>query len=136
MKITADTSVLVASFASWHQHHAVALAAVRRVDVVVAHTLLETYSVLTRLPAPHRMTPEVVSKYLDLTFGKHAVTSLSAVAQRELVGTCAAQSLAGGSIYDAVIAATCVAAKLQLLTLDGRARATYSVLGVEHVLLA
>lgn len=136
MKTTADTSVLVASFASWHEHHEVALTAAGRVDVAVAHCLLETYSVLTRLPAPHRMSPGVVSEFLTLAYGKHAVVGLSAAAHRKLVGTCAAQGLSGGSVYDALIAATCIDAGLTLLTLDARARATYAALGVAHQLLA
>lgn len=136
MTVTADTSVLVASFASWHEHHEVAFAAVGRLDGVVAHCLLETYSVLTRLPAPHRMAPEVVSKYLDLAFGRHVVFGLPPEEQRKLVTTCAAQGLSGGAVYDAVIAASCARAKAKLLTLDGRARQTYAVLAIEHELIA
>ena len=49
--ITADTSVLVAGFASWHESHAAAREALRCARVV-AHSLVETYSVLTRLPPP------------------------------------------------------------------------------------
>lgn len=136
MKTTVDTSVIVASFASWHEHHAIASAAVGKLDVVVAHCLLETYSVLTRLPAPHRMAPEVVSNYLHLAFGSRAVVGLSAPEQRRLVQTCCSLGLAGGAIYDAVIAATCAAEKVKLLTLDARARATYVAIGVDHTILA
>ncbi len=136
MKSAADTSVIVASFASWHEHHAVAAAAIGRIDVVVAHCLLETYSVLTRLPAPHRMTSEVVSTYLRDAFGKSAIAALSAAEQRKLVSTCAEHGLAGGAIYDGVIAMTCVRAGARLLTLDARARQTYTILGLEPELLA
>ena len=136
MRTTADTSVLVAAFASWHEHHRVAFAAVGRVDVVVAHCLVETYSVLTRLPAPHRMTPDVVSEYLNRTFARHAVVALPAAEQRKLIGTCATHNLAGGAVYDAVIAATCAHSRLVLLTLDARARQTYSIMGVDHELVA
>lgn len=135
MKIAADTSVLVAAFAEWHEHHDVAFAALRRVDTVIAHCLLETFSVLTRLPAPHRMLAEVVASYLDTRLGKHDVVALSADAQRALVATCAAQGLPGGAVYDALIAATCAHAGAHLLTLDARARQTYAVLGTDHELL-
>jgi predicted nucleic acid-binding protein len=134
--VTADTSVLVASFASWHEHHDVAFAAVGRLDVVVAHCLLETYSVLTRLPAPHRMSAGVVSRYLEATFGRHPVLGLAAEDQRKLVTMCASHGLSAGSIYDALIAATCARAKAKLLTLDGRARPTYAALAVQHELIA
>jgi predicted nucleic acid-binding protein len=136
VKIAADTSVIVASFASWHEHHTLAYAAVGRTDAVVAHCLLETYSVLTRLRAPHRMTPDVVSSYLELAFGDHAVFGLSPSEQRNLVTICAKQGLSGGAVYDALIAATCAQAKLKLLTLDTRARQTYATLGTDHELLS
>jgi predicted nucleic acid-binding protein len=136
VKIAADTSVLVAAFASWHEQHELAFAAIRRVNAMVAHCLVETYSVLTRLPAPHRMTPDVVASYLDRSFDALPVFALSASEQRKLVGVCSARGLAGGAIYDALIAAACVHADLSLLTLDVRARPTYSALAAEHELLA
>jgi predicted nucleic acid-binding protein len=136
MTVTADTSVIVASLASWHEHHDVAFAAVGRVDGIVAHCLLETYSVLTRLPTPHQMSAAVVSKYLDATFGQHPVFGLSPEEQRALVTTCVAQGLRGGQVYDAVIAASCARANAKLLTLDGRARQTYAALSIKHELIA
>jgi len=135
MKTTADTSVLVASFASWHEHHDVAFAALANIDSVIAHCLLETFSVLTRLPAPHRMPADVVATFLDQTFAKHPIVVLPSVEQRKLVTTLTSQRLSGGAVYDALIAASCVHAGLKLLTLDGRARQTYALLGAEHALL-
>jgi predicted nucleic acid-binding protein len=136
VKVAADTSVIVASFASWHEHHALAFAAISRVDAVIVHCLLETYSVLTRLPAPHRMSPEIVSLYLDKSFDEHDVFALPAAEQQTLVGECVARGLAGGAVYDALIAATCAHSSLKLLTLDQRARQTYALFGVDHELLA
>jgi len=55
-----DSSYMLAVVSAEHQHHAAAL---RELDghldrgeimVVTAHALVETYSVLTRLPEPHR----------------------------------------------------------------------------------
>jgi hypothetical protein len=79
----------LAAFTSWHEHHDVAFAAVRRLDAVVGHCLLETYSVLTRLPAPHRMTAEVVSRYLQASFSGHRVLGLAPQEQRKLVANLA-----------------------------------------------
>lgn len=50
--IAADTSVLVAGFASWHERHEpahrlLASGKVRLID----HVALETFALLTRLPA-------------------------------------------------------------------------------------
>lgn len=136
MTVAADTSVLVAAFASWHEHHDVAFAAIRRLDAVVAHCLLETYSVLTRLPAPHRMTPDVVSRYLEASFSGHRVLGLTPQDQRKLVASLAKWGMTGGAVYDALIAAVCRNARATLLTLDGRAHQTYATLGVLHELLA
>lgn len=136
MTVAADTSVLVAAFASWHEHHDVAFAAIRRLDAVVAHCLLETYSVLTRLPAPHRMTAEIVSRYLQASFSGHRVLGLVPQDQRKLVANLARWGVTGGAVYDALIAAVCRNARATLLTLDGRAHQTYATLGVAHELLA
>lgn len=135
MKTTADTSVLVAAFASWHEHHASASGALARVDGIVTHCLLETFSVLTRLPAPHRMAPDVVATFLDETFGDLPLYALPAAEQRALIGTCIANGIAGGAVYDALIAATCTRSSLRLLTLDARARPTYALLSAVHEML-
>ena len=135
MKIAVDTGVIVASFASWHEHHAIAVPAVARADTLVAHCLLETYSVLTRLPAPHRMAPKVVADYVRLAFDRHAIVSLPAADHRKLLENCAARGITGGAIYDAIIAASCLRAGVRLLTFDARARATYALVGVDHEFL-
>ncbi len=136
MRTTADTSVLVAAFASWHEHHARAAAALATLDFVVAHCLLETYSVLTRLPAPHRIAPATAAAWLRMALGTARVVALGAAEQRKLVQTCVEQSIAGGAVYDAVIAATSARFDARLLTLDARARGTYARLGAAHEMVA
>ena len=136
MKKTADTSVLVAAFASWHEQHAVAASAVANLDFVVARCLLETYSVLTRLPAPHRIAAHIASAWLRVGFGSARVVALPPVDHGKLVQTCAEQGVTGGAVYDALIAATSSRYGGSLLTLDARARGTYARLGAAHELLA
>ena len=135
MRTAADTSLIVASFASWHDHHAVAADALASVDLVIAHSLVETYSVLTRLPAPHRVDAETAATYLRLQFGRHRVAGLTPAQQRKVVDACAHARVIGGSVYDALIATAAVAANARLLTLDGRARATYAALGATYELV-
>ena len=65
MKRTVDTSVLVAAFGSWHMSHQVARRALGNAFVPIAHTLLEAYSTLTRMPAPVRVTPADALTYLE-----------------------------------------------------------------------
>ncbi len=136
MKITADTSVIVASFASWHEQHDIAVEAMTRIDGVIAHTLIETYSVLTRLPAPHRMAADVVANYLRLAFEKLAMVALPPTEYRKLVASCAARCLSGGAVYDALFAGACLGVGARLLTLDARPRTAYALVGVDHELLS
>jgi len=50
--VLAGLASVVAGFASWHEGHRSAAAALARKPRVPAHVLVETYSVLTRLPPP------------------------------------------------------------------------------------
>src|SRR3989442_803666 len=64
----ADTSVVVAAFASWHDKHESARRALDEGLRLIEHCALETYSVLTRLPAPHRVRGEVVRDFIGARF--------------------------------------------------------------------
>lgn len=63
-----DTSVVVAAFASWHEHHQQARTALDVGLHMIDHCALETYSVLTRLPPPHRCAAGVVRDFLRARF--------------------------------------------------------------------
>lgn len=58
-----DTNCMVAALCDWHVHHERAAGEIRRrltdgeAMVIAAPTVIETYSVLTRLPPPHRLSP-------------------------------------------------------------------------------
>ena len=67
-RIAPDTSVIIAAFASWHESHAAARGALSPGALLIAHCALETYSVLTRLPAPHRVTADIAASFLRLAF--------------------------------------------------------------------
>ena len=64
----ADTSVIAAAFASWHENHDAARAELDRGLRLIEHCALETYSVLTRLPPPHRVPGAAVRAFLELRF--------------------------------------------------------------------
>jgi hypothetical protein len=63
-----DSSVVVAAFATWHEHHALARAAMSNRPRLVAHAAVESYSVLTRLPPPHRANPSIVHAFITQRF--------------------------------------------------------------------
>jgi predicted nucleic acid-binding protein len=129
--IAVDTSVVVAAFASWHEAHSVAEAALARKPRVPAHVLLESYSVLTRLPPPHRAPADLVVAFLAERFTKTPL-ALPARMHLRLVERAVAAGIAGGSIHDALIAATALHAKARLLTRDRRAVPTYERLKVDY----
>jgi predicted nucleic acid-binding protein len=123
-----DTSVVVAAFASWHEHHAVARKAMAGGPRLIAHAAVESYSVLTRLPPPHRAQPSIVHTFLTERFSEPLLT-LSETGYQELLATVAANQILGGPTYDALIAFTAAEHDATLISLDRRAIATYEAIG-------
>ena len=132
--ITADTSVVVAAFASWHEAHPAARAAIARVDRLAGHVLLETFSVLTRLPPPNRAAPEVVHEFISRQF-EATPLALGGRAQKQLLDESVRLRINGGAIYDALTAATARRAGAALLTRDRRAQQIYELMEVEHEII-
>jgi predicted nucleic acid-binding protein len=127
--IAIDTSVVVALFASWHERHGDAAALlVDEQPVLIAHCAIETYSVLTRLPPPHRAPPDVVRDFLVGQFPGTWLTLRERETRRALRAL-PQQGIRGGATYDAIIAATASAAKLTLVSFDARAARTYAAMG-------
>jgi len=126
-----DTSVLVAALVSWHPRRDEARRVVQsRVTALPAHVLLETFSVLTRLPAPHRIAPDDASAAVGML--QLRPLTLPGSAHRELLPRLAAHGIRGGAVYDGLVAATAAHHGAILLSLDKRARSTYEALGVHH----
>lgn len=126
--VLADTSAAVAVALADHVHHAAARA---RLDGEVAglagHAAFEAYSVLTRLPAPNRLTPRAARTLLDRRFAGDRF--LDPDAHAALLPTLAELGIAGGAVYDALVAATALHHDLPLVSCDGRAIETYRRLG-------
>lgn len=133
--IVADSSVAVAAALPWHESHEAALAALpQRPTRLIAHVGLEAYSVLTRLPPPHRVAALDAHEYLVATFERPALT-LSPEGYGHLLDVAAHARIGGGAVYDALVALTAREAGATLLTLDRRALATYRLLTVDHEIL-
>jgi predicted nucleic acid-binding protein len=133
--IAVDTSVVVAAFASWHEGNRAAAAILLKKPRIPAHVLVETYSVLTRLPPPHRAPSPIVVDFLSTSFPQAPLT-LPAAAWRSLLDQVSGAGISGGAVYDALIGATARHAKATLLTRDRRATAVYEKLGVLYELIA
>jgi predicted nucleic acid-binding protein len=126
-----DSSVVIAAFATWHEHHAIASKAMAGRPRLIAHAAVEAYSVLTRLPPPHRAHPSIVHAFItDITerFSEPFLV-LSETGYQELLATVAARQILGGPAYDALIAFTAAEHQATLLSLDQRAAATYEAVG-------
>jgi predicted nucleic acid-binding protein len=132
--IALDTSVVVAALATWHEGHAAAVAALARRPRLPAPVVMEAYSVLTRLPPPHRVPAGIAEAFLRERFPGAPLT-LPGAAQRDLIGFAARAGLLGGAIYDALVAATVKRAAATLLTRDRRAVPAYEAVGVRYELV-
>ncbi|HEX4952989.1 MAG TPA: PIN domain-containing protein [Thermoanaerobaculia bacterium] len=124
-RIALDTSVLVAAVQSWHSEHDRAVLAVGRAleasaVVVPFHVLFETYSVLTRMPKPLRLSPANALSLLERTLrGRSEVASLDGGDAFGLLGSFRDRGIAGGAVYDALIVeAAARAGARTLLTLN------------------
>ena len=123
-----DSSVVIAAFATWHEHHALARKAMSSRPRLIAHAAVESYSVLTRLPPPHRANPSIVHAFITQRFTEPFLT-LSETGHQELLTTIAAGQILGGPAYDALIAVTAAEHQATLLSLDRRATQTYEAVG-------
>ncbi|HWR14391.1 MAG TPA: PIN domain-containing protein [Terriglobales bacterium] len=123
-----DSSCMVAAVCSWHEQHTAAFAEIeRRLTrgermVVPIHALTEAYSVLTRLPAPHRLSCRDAWAVIEANFvHSRMVVALDASEQVKLLARLAADAWGGGRTYDAVIAASATRGKAaELLTFNPR----------------
>lgn len=130
-----DTSAAVALVVGDHQGHEDTFNALGRRRLGLAgHAAFETFSVLTRLPPPARRTPAVVARVLEVNFP--ATRHLSPGAATELMDGLADAAIAGGAVYDALVAATAAEHGVALATRDRRALVTYRAFPVEIELLA
>ena len=116
-----DTSCLVAGICAWHEHHSRTHREIeRRISagedlVLAAHSLVETYAVLTRLPAPHRLRAEDALSLIESNWKDTPTISLSSDETWQALRDARALGAIGGQTYDALIA--CVALKAGAATL-------------------
>lgn len=134
-ELLVDTSVAVALSLADHEGRAAARAVVdgRRIGLA-GHAAFETFSVLTRLPAPARRTTSAVSRLIASNFPHSRFLSPDAAAA--LLERLAVAGVSGGSVYDALVGATAVEHGVALVTRDRRALGTYRSLDVDVVLVA
>lgn len=135
-----DTSCIIALVAAWHERHGEVTRTVehylegRHRLAAVAHSLVEAYAVLTRLPPPFRLAPAAAHELVSRNFGALPLAALTAKETVDLLAFSQERRIAGGRTHDALLARA--AAKLApcvLLTLNARHFATLDVTGVTVV---
>ena len=137
--IAPDSSVLVAGFLPDHDFYDAADTALSKVRVdgcLIAHTMAETFAVLSGPAGVYQATPESVVAYLDALLGKSSPLQPRPDTYREAIELLSSNGRGGGAIYDALIALAARDAGAQLVSLDGRAAKIYDLCRVEARLLS
>ena len=125
-----DTSAAVPFLMRAHTaHSAVRRHVAARTAFLTAHSLAETYSVLTRLPGDARVSADDAVRLIEANFA--TVLETPADATRALPRVLAPLGIVGGAVYDALVGLATRAAGVPLVTRDARALATYTALGVD-----
>ncbi|MFN9918737.1 MAG: twitching motility protein PilT [Acidobacteriota bacterium] len=105
-----DMSVLVPVFLADHPHHAASIALLSTCEPETAscagHSLAEVSSTLTRIPAPHRASPEQAIQCVEEIAARLRLISLDGAATLAAIQNAASRDIAGGAIHDSLIA-TC-----------------------------
>lgn len=130
--IAADSSVVIASLAPWHDAHREARAAIVG-DAAVrlpAHVAFEATSALSRMPQGRRIAPAVVLEALERGFSRPWL-SLSADGSHSALRRAVEAGIRGGALYDALIAATVAQHRGEIVSADRRALATYRAMDAE-----
>jgi predicted nucleic acid-binding protein len=107
-----DTNVIVAGLLAWHDHHETASAQLNAllestIEIVIPLTaLVEAYSVMTRMPPPHRLGSKDALEILESSL-RHRVTLVGLDGDEGwgLMEDIGRRSITGGTTYDGLILA-------------------------------
>ena len=106
---------------AWHEHHERTVndlekrRAARQRLIMAAPAMLEAYSVLTRLPPPHRLTAADTLHLLDKNWGHEQGVALAFEEYWKLLHEESARKITGGRVHDALMARCARKAKAEEL---------------------
>jgi predicted nucleic acid-binding protein len=119
MKSFLDTSVLVPVFYGDHIHHQASFDRFVQSDKSTgccgAHSLVEVYAALTRMPGKHRISGEQAMLFIGNIRERLSIIELSGDEYADALQTAAALGIAGGSIYDAMLAHCAMKARAEII---------------------
>ncbi len=123
-----DTSVAVPLLSQSHTAHDSILAwAEHKTLALSSHAATETYSVLTRLPKDARLSPEDAVLLINDNFKTILVVPQQISEHAHEI--CAERGIAGGAVYDALVALAAKKNNTVLVTRDVRTIPTYQMIG-------
>lgn len=124
-----DTSAAIALVTpSTDAHEAVVRRTGDAVLGLAGHAVFETFSVLTRLPGALRLSASGARRLIETNFP--ASVFLSPTQSGRAIAALMEAGIAGGSVYDGLVALAAASAGVTLLSCDRRALQTYAALSV------
>lgn len=128
LRTAIDTSVIVAAHLTQHEHHRAAFQAVERTleveeqIILPMPSLVEAYAVLTRIPAPNRLSPADAFRVLKASL--ESVSQIAALSDQDawpFFADLSSNNFVGRATYDCQIIACAVKAGAErILTLNSR----------------
>ena len=126
--VAVDTSVVIAALMTWHEHHSGAFGLLNDVLeggdelLIPLPALIETYAVMTRLPAPHRLSP--LDAFGLVSGALRSCAKVVGLAENDVwsfLEDLTHRNVAGGATYDAAIVACAERSDAtRILTLNAR----------------
>ncbi|MBW3653568.1 MAG: type II toxin-antitoxin system VapC family toxin [Actinobacteria bacterium] len=127
-----DTSVAIPLLVATHRAHAAVSRWWNGQEVALSgHAVAETYAVLTRLPGDLRLAPADAARLLGERFVEPLL--LGSEVGGRLPEVLSRLGIAGGAVYDALVALAALEHGADLATRDARAKPTYETVGVRVV---
>jgi predicted nucleic acid-binding protein len=126
-RICFDTNVIVAGLLVDHDRHDVCRSWLDRAKnkefqaLISVHSLAELYSVLTRLPMPHRLSPRTVERMLNENLANFERIALSVTDYEIVLADVIRLGITSGGIFDALISRAAIVGQAdRILTFNVR----------------
>ena len=119
MRYFFDTTVLVAGVLEEHEHHEPSFSALstasRTSAFCATHNVAEVFATLTRYPGKQRLSAEQALLALTAIESRFTIVALETREYLAAIRRFAAIGITGGTIYDGLMAACAVKAKVDVL---------------------
>lgn len=119
MKAFFDTSVLVPIFYGDHAHHQASIQLFiqfnKSTGCCGAHSLIEVYSSLTRMPGKYRISSEQAMLFIGGIRERLSIIALDGDEYADALEASAAAGIVGGSIYDSMLAHCAIKARAETI---------------------